>query len=82
MQLSRDAYHQKAAFPYEILSQQIHIPVRYTVPCAYVCVCVRACVCVCACMYVCVCVKVSGCLNVKLVIFFSFGRIAGYQFIT
>lgn len=27
-QLSRDAYHQKAAFPYEILSEQIHIPVR------------------------------------------------------
>ena len=28
MQLSRDAYHQKAIFPYEILLDQIHIPVR------------------------------------------------------
>ena len=28
MQLSRDAYHQKAPFPFEILSEQIHIPVR------------------------------------------------------
>lgn len=27
-QLSRDAYHQKAPFPYEILTQQIHIPLR------------------------------------------------------